>query len=87
MAEDAASFSTETLSISSGFSISISPGTLSINISGEPLPLMEATPRMLNFVSPPGSVPPEIESPGTAPCNADATEVTGRSPRASSIFT
>ena len=85
MAADAASLSTDTLAMSSGFRELISPSTLSIRMSGEP-PLMLRVPLMLKFFGCPGAEAPDTVSPGTAPWSAAPMPVTGRSPSTWSIL-
>ena len=65
----------------------MSISTLSTNTSGAPS-LMLFTPRILKDISAPGwpDVPVTC-SPGIAPISTLLTEVTGRSPNISSIFT
>ena len=72
--------------MSSGLIKSISAGTLSTSIKGPP-PLIEVVPRILKVFDLPGIASPVITKPGTVPCKAVPTFVTGRSPKASDIET
>ena len=81
MDADAASFNTDMLSISSGFTIEMSvTSTLSTNMSGLDSPFGEPMlPRILMVGAPP--ISPELVvmvSPGTEPCKARPISVIGR---------
>ena len=83
MEEEAASFSTEMFSMSSGFRLFMLPSIPSIKISGEaldPLPMVPV-PRMFTFIVCPNCPPKsgvDRFNPGTTPCRACPTCDTGR---------
>ena len=87
MADEAASFSTDTLSMSEGFNKLISPpATPSIKIKGAVLLLIVPVPRMLMLGTAPGCPEEEtILTPGNNPCSPVVTLVIGRFSIASAL--
>ena len=85
MAEDAASFNTEMLSISFGLSKSISPSTPSIRIYGSALLDIVPSPLILIEVLLLPGCPLDcvILTPGSIPCNPELTFMIGRFSKAS----